>query len=95
MTLACRTCPACEVNWPVSGFGICPVCRTPTRYASERALPSIDVDRTINAMKFERYYERREQERVRQGKPSPEELGSRDAKKQLKGDTGEEQEVRG
>jgi hypothetical protein len=41
-------------------------------------------------MKFERYYQRREDERLRRGDPSPEQLGSADAIRQLKGDEGEE-----
>jgi hypothetical protein len=93
MTVACRTCPSCQTNWPISGYGLCPVCRTPTRYATERSIPSKDVERTINAMKFDRYYQRREDERLRRGDPSPEQLGSADAIKQLKGDKGEKQEI--
>ena len=93
MSVACRTCRTCQTNWPISGYGLCPVCRTPTHYATERSIPSGDVERTINALKFERFYEAREAERIRRGDPSPEELGSNDAIRQLKGDDGERQEV--
>lgn len=82
MSMACRTCPKCEANWPISGFGLCPVCRTPTHYATQRAIPSKDVERTVNALKFERYYAKRERERIDRGDPSPEELGSIDAKEE-------------
>jgi len=94
MTVACRTCPSCQTNWPISGYGLCPVCKSPTRYGSQRPVPSRDVERTIKALKFERYYDKRERERIRKGAPSPEELGSKDAQRQLKGDTDAEQEVR-
>jgi hypothetical protein len=93
MSVACRTCPSCQTNWPISGYGLCPVCRTPTRYGTDRAIPSTDIDRTVKALKFERYYSQRESERVKRGDPSPEELGTQDALKQLKGDRGEKQEV--
>jgi hypothetical protein len=49
----------------------------------ERPVPSDQAERLANALKFERYYERREAQRVRSGQPSPEELGSRDAQEEL------------
>jgi hypothetical protein len=81
--MASRICDVCDIHWPVSGYGLCPVCRTPTHYSMERPVPSDQAERLANALKFERYYERREAQRVRSGQPSPEELGSRDAQEEL------------
>ncbi len=84
--MASRACASCEVNWPVSGFGICPVCHSPTHYSRSRAISATQVDSMVKAMKFERFYEKLERERIDRGEPSPEELGSEDARRELQGD---------
>lgn len=89
MNMASRTCASCEVNWPVSGFGVCPVCQSATHYSRNRAVSSTQVDSLVNAMKFERYYEQRERERIARNEPSPEELGSKDAADEIKRRKGE------
>lgn len=89
MTMASRTCASCEVNWPVSGYGICPVCEKPTHYSRNRSVSSTQVEQMVNAMKFERFYENRERERIARNEPSPEELGSQDAADEIKRRKGE------
>ena len=75
-----RRCPNCSLEYPVSHFR-CVVCTLRLRLVYDgKPMNAERIDRLKRAAEFERFYEEREAERIASGKPSPEELGSQEAK---------------
>jgi predicted amidophosphoribosyltransferase len=76
--VATRRCSACAANWPTDNrYTTCPTCGEKTDYMGTASAMS---RREALHLVFEAHYERREQERIRRGDPSPEEIGAAEAR---------------
>jgi hypothetical protein len=76
-----NNCDRCGVNWPHgTAFATCPRCRIRCRTAvTSHVLTAGEAKEQVNLVNWERFYSQHEQKRERLGRPSPEELGKREA----------------
>ena len=74
-------CDACNSAWPQSAsYSICPRCRTRTRTAVlSNVMTPAEAREHLRLLKWERFYSQHEEKRERLGRPSPEEIGRREA----------------
>lgn len=78
-----RRCPHCSLEYPIS-YSICITCGIRLKFTYDGSPMSAEhIDRLRRAVHFERYYEERERRRVERGEPSPEELGTLEAKEEV------------
>ena len=80
-----RLCKGCATSWPLSAdFQRCPSCASltvPSVHPSDFSLP--DAQRLRAEYRFERFYQRREARKKREGLPLPEDMGLMAAREEL------------
>lgn len=83
VNMPARRCPSCSLEYPVS-YSICVACGIRLKFTYDgKPMSAEKIDRLRRAVSFERFYAERERKRVASGDPSPEELGSQEAKAEL------------
>jgi len=71
-----RLCPDCKSLWPSeSDFFECPGCGVKTLSVQQRPMTTLDANRRLRGIEFEREYQARERDREARGEPSPEDVG--------------------
>jgi len=86
MALA-KQCDECNAAWPDRPeFSLCPRCQVRCRTAIHaHPMTNGEAKEVLTRIKFERFYAQHEQKRARLGRPTPEELGMREAYELVKG----------
>ena len=86
MALA-RECDSCGAAWPDSPqFALCPRCQVRCRTAIHaHPMTNGEAQNVLSHLKFQRFYAQHEEKRARLGRPTPEEIGMREAFELIKG----------
>ena len=76
-----RLCTECNSAWPDNNsYARCPRCQVKTRTAVHaNPMTAGEAKSVLNHLAFQRHYQQLEEKRARLGRPTPEELGKREA----------------